>query len=458
MSGRVSITIVKFINYSYFCEVFQGETGRSIKMSFVDNIHGIGFSAFFGMSKGLPIPLSDEKPINERPLDDEMANRFLNELINIGYSSSTIKNYKWCCNLIMREFSGGSKVEYYASLYSRYKDKGQELVIIRRWMLFDVYGILPSSCGVRAQSTSLPYNRLNSSMREVIDNFVRISIEKGKRNSTINAEAASLSCFLHFIQDEGVDSVKDIQETNITNYKKKTGCRNSLLTRIGKMLEMCGLEISALFPTKCSDPVKVYEGMTNEESDRLKYYLADMDSPMTLKERALATLAVFTGMRGSDIANLSLNDIDWTSRTINIVMLKTGEELSIPMIPIVCKALSDYILYERPRDAAEGLVFISSKKVRGHYSKVSPGKIMKDVLNKCNILGHRIGCHIIRHSIATQMVQSGAPIAVVSKNLGHRSPDSTLRYIASDIELMRECTLSVEELPNNSVIYGADSH
>ena len=139
-------------------------------------------------------------------------------------------------------------------------------------------------------------------------------------------------------------------------------------------------------------------------------------------------------------------------------MLKTGEELSIPMIPIVCKALSDYILYERPRDAAEGLVFISSKKVRGHYSKVSPGKIMKDVLNKCNILGHRIGCHIIRHSIATQMVQSGAPIAVVSKNLGHRSPDSTLRYIASDIELMRECTLSVEELPNNSVIYGADSH
>lgn len=428
-------------------------------MSFVDNIYGIGFSAHFRMSGGLPVPISNATPINEKPLDDEAANRFLNEMINIGYSSSTIKNYKWCYNLVKREFSGGSKVEYYASLFSRYKNKGQELVIIRRWMLYDVYGILPSACGVRAQSISLPYNGLNNSMRDVVDSFVRISKKIGKRDSTVNAEAASLSCFLWFMQNEGIDTVEGIQEMNIANYKKETGCRNALLTRIGKMLEVCGIEISTIFPTKCSDPVKVYEGMTNEESDRLKLFLIDETSPLTLKERALATLAVFSGMRGSDLANLSLHDIDWTNRTINTVMLKTGDELSIPIIPIVCKALSNYILYERPRETAEGLVFISSNKVRGHYSKVSPGKIMEKVLNKCGICnGRRKGCHIVRHSIATQMIQRGAEIAIVSKNLGHRSPNSTLRYLASDIELMRECTLSVEDLPNKSVIYETDSH
>lgn len=77
-------------------------------------------------------------------------------------------------------------------------------------------------------------------------------------------------------------------------------------------------------------------------------------------------IAIYTGLRRSDIANLRLNNIDWEGDRIKIVQGKTGNPVALPLRPVVGNAIYDYITKERPQSDSPYIFYILKKERNYH--------------------------------------------------------------------------------------------
>jgi len=162
--------------------------------------------------------------------------------------------------------------------------------------------------------------------------------------------------------------------------------------------------------------------------------------------KAIVAIAYYTGMRGTDIKALTLDNIDWDNDNIHIMQSKTGEELRIPLTASVGNALWDYITGQRPRSGKEEILvsdrrpFIQLPDLWHHIKKV---------FNEADVRreGGRTGVRIFRHHLATSLLANDTEAPVISSILGHRDPNSLNPYLDADIEHLRECALSIEQYP-----------
>ncbi|WP_420828431.1 tyrosine-type recombinase/integrase [Dehalobacterium formicoaceticum] len=80
----------------------------------------------------------------------------------------------------------------------------------------------------------------------------------------------------------------------------------------------------------------------------------------------------------------------------------------------------------------------------------SIGNISNKIMKAANIrqsAGDRRGFHIFRHRVATELLGSGVPQPVISRALGHTSPNSLETYLSADFKHLKECALSIERFP-----------
>jgi integrase len=77
----------------------------------------------------------------------------------------------------------------------------------------------------------------------------------------------------------------------------------------------------------------------------------DRSTPLGSRDYAVLLLAATYGMRASDVANLTLADVDWRERKIQIVQCKTRQPLSLPLTDEVGAALVNYLQRGRPASA-----------------------------------------------------------------------------------------------------------
>ena len=104
--------------------------------------------------------------------------------------------------------------------------------------------------------------------------------------------------------------------------------------------------------------------LTNEELNKIKLSIIGELGNLTFRNRAIAALACYTGLRGSDIAALKLTDINWDRDLISMTQCKTGAPIKLPLSAIVGNAIYDYIAHERPNINSPYLFLIENKQVR----------------------------------------------------------------------------------------------
>ena len=78
---------------------------------------------------------------------------------------------------------------------------------------------------------------------------------------------------------------------------------------------------------------------------------------LTARDAAITLLALTTGLRACDIIALRLGDIDWRTRTAEIVQHKTRNPLTVPLTDLVVANLAGYVLDDRP-DSSDDHVFL----------------------------------------------------------------------------------------------------
>jgi integrase len=159
-----------------------------------------------------------------------------------------------------------------------------------------------------------------------------------------------------------------------------------------------------------------------KEKNQRTRYLEQNEIPKFIEScsdhlKPIVIVAVFTGMRKSEILNLKWEDIDFKRGIIYLLHTKNNEKREVLMNDIVSKALSSI---ERHKDSP--YVFLSH--TGKPYTNVR--KSFETALKKCDIINFRF--HDLRHTFASQLVMMGIDIKTVQELMGHKTIEMTLRY------------------------------
>jgi integrase/recombinase XerD len=162
--------------------------------------------------------------------------------------------------------------------------------------------------------------------------------------------------------------------------------------------------------------------------------LAACDSERRLRDRAIILLLVRLGLRASEVAGLTFDDIDWRYGSIRLCGKGRREEL-LPLTQEVGDALLAYIERERPKLAAPAL-FITENAPLRPIGRVVVKCLVTRALKRGGVESRYKGAHILRHSAATAMLRHGVSLTGVGTVLRHRSPAITAHYAKVDIALL----------------------
>jgi integrase/recombinase XerD len=163
----------------------------------------------------------------------------------------------------------------------------------------------------------------------------------------------------------------------------------------------------------------------------------DVSRPLGLRDRAILEVFYSCGLRRAELIELSVRDVDYDRGT---VFVRCGKGAKDRYVPIGERALFWLRLYAdlvRPefvtnRDADH--LFLSSvgtplcsdwlsRRIRGYLALAGIDK--------------RGSCHLIRHTVATLMLEGGADIRYVAEMLGHARLETTQRYTRVSIDRLR---------------------
>ena len=189
--------------------------------------------------------------------------------------------------------------------------------------------------------------------------------------------------------------------------------------------------------------------LTREEIEKVKAVLAPDNPSLTLRDKAIGMLALYTGLRSCDIAGMTLDALDWDREVITVLQQKTAVPLDLPLTTGVGNALYDFLTYERPSTESRD-IFLSQRRPYERLQSSSLGNVAALIMRSAGIrqsLGDRRGLHLFRHHLATTLLGKGVPQPVISRTLGHTSPNSLEPYLTADFPHLKDCALSIARWP-----------
>ena len=285
-------------------------------------------------------------------------------------------------------------------------------------------------------------------MEKHIINFLKyLKIEKNYSSYTILNYGKDLKIFLKFLNFEKIDKLKDIDYKIIRKfleflyeeeYNNKSIARHiSSLRSFFKYLlkeELINKNPMNLITNPKLDK-KLPQFLYYDELEKI---LSVPDKTTLFGMRDLTILETFysTGIRVSELVNIKIKDIDFSSRTIKILG-KGNKERYV----LYGKVLSDYFeSYLTKRNLVAKCDYLFINKYGLQLTDRGIRYIIDNVLKKGAISNH-ISPHTLRHTFATHLLDNGADLRVVQELLGHESLSSTQVYTHVSNEHLREVYL-----------------
>jgi integrase/recombinase XerD len=167
-------------------------------------------------------------------------------------------------------------------------------------------------------------------------------------------------------------------------------------------------------------------------------------SPLGIRNYTILMLLSTYGLRCGEIRGLRLSDIDWRHERIHIRHTKTGACSELPLLRGPADALFDYLKCGRPPTSTRE-VFVQAV---APYGPLRAG--LHRVLNHAteaagvSLTGKR-GVHVLRHSRAESLLDSGVSIKVIGDILGHYSVRGTAMYLKLATDDLRSVALDLPQ-------------
>jgi site-specific recombinase XerD len=167
----------------------------------------------------------------------------------------------------------------------------------------------------------------------------------------------------------------------------------------------------------------------------------DRATAMGRRDYAILMMLAKLGMRAGEVAVLTLDDIDWRSGEM-LIRAKGRQRARMPIPPEVGAAIVAYLRDGRPPSSCRRLFLRTLAPKVGFASGSAITMIAKSALDRAGICGYaHQGAHIFRHSLATELLRSGATLSEIGQLLRHESRDTTRIYAKVGIEALRTLSL-----------------
>ena len=167
----------------------------------------------------------------------------------------------------------------------------------------------------------------------------------------------------------------------------------------------------------------------------------DRATAMGRRDYAILMMLAKLGLRADEVATLTLDDVDWRSGEM-LVRAKGRQRARMPIPPDVGAAVVAYLRDGRPKSSCRRLFLRSFAPHVGFASGCAITMIAKTALERAGIRGYaHQGAHIFRHSLATELLRSGATLSEIGQLLRHESHDTTRIYAKVDIDALRTLSL-----------------
>ena len=339
------------------------------------------------------------------------------ELMNIGYSMDRTylmkkywkKFYKYCDD---------QNIEYYDIEIAKkfLKDEYQCLITNNKFPLSSIQKQVIKSILVLDNIEYICDNIKSCTEVEKLNNYYKNELEKyilyskdikNNGSTTLKRKRKNTIMFFSYLSEKEILQLIDIKKEIIVNYINSLQ-DNLISTKIERYWNLreffnylnteniLSNNFNYLIPQVRRNRIKTVP--TVIEKDDVEQILFQLqndvnNTPAGYRNYAMLLIIARLGIRGIDVKNLKWKNINWKENTINIVQVKTNNELNLPLPKDVGTAIINYIQNERPLKIRnnEDYIFIKNSYP---YTKLSNGYNMKEVINK---MFKNCGCDPIKY-------------------------------------------------------------
>lgn len=166
---------------------------------------------------------------------------------------------------------------------------------------------------------------------------------------------------------------------------------------------------------------------------------AIINSLENIKHKCMLSLIYSAGLRRSELLNMRINDIDSKRMQIHINKAKGGKDRIAPLSETILKLLRQYYQLYKPKD------YLFEGQSGEQYSERSLALVLK---RACHLAGIKknINLHMLRHSYATHLLESGTDLRYIQELLGHKSSKTTEIYTHVSNKAIRKIISPLDKL------------
>jgi site-specific recombinase XerD len=162
----------------------------------------------------------------------------------------------------------------------------------------------------------------------------------------------------------------------------------------------------------------------------------DRNTGIGRRDYAVLCLLARLGLRAGEVANMTLDDIDWEAGVVTIHG-KGGRIDQLPIPHDVGEALVAYLLQGRPTCQTRRIFVRAQAPLQGFTDSSAIGDIVCRALARARLNPVLKGAHLLRHSLATNLLLQGASLAEIGEILGHLRASTTEIYAKVDVVALR---------------------
>ena len=274
--------------------------------------------------------------------------------------------------------------------------------------------------------------------------------------NTVETRRNQLSVFLRWCADRGLDNPHDITrpvleryQRFLFHYRQRNGHPLSFRTQHGMLVPLRGW-----FRWMTRENHILHNPASELELPRLGHHLPkhvlsveeveqllqqpNISEPMGLRDRAIMETLYSSGIRRGECIQLKLYDADLQGGTLFIRQGKGKKDRVVPIGERAAKWIDKYLREVRPQLAVEPddmTLFLSQygdALSRDHLSGMVHDYLLAANIGKCG------GPHLLRHTMATLMLENGANLRFIQEILGHEKITTTQIYTHVSIRRLKQ--------------------
>ena len=274
--------------------------------------------------------------------------------------------------------------------------------------------------GGENEMLNLDFYRKKTTTPKVPESFLQ---KLENKRYALTTSRTYISCFETYMRYFKDVPLLEIREVDIQNYLNELARKNVSSSRLNQIVN----SIKFYYEVVEQMPNRFYSIDRPFKQEKLPEILSQnevkliINATNNLKHRCILSILYSAGLRRQELLNLQLRDIDSERMTILVRGGKGNKDRHTILSPAILDDLRAYFKNWKPKQ----YLFEGAEEKK--YSPTSVSKILHKATLKAG-LNKKVTPHMLRHSFATHLLESGTDLRYIQSLLGHNSSKTTEIY------------------------------